>query len=171
LSAPVQPDLLRITVRELGDHSGALKSVKPGTRVYAEGPYGAFTAARRSRHKVLLIAGGVGITPVRALFETLPQPSHVTLLYRASTPEDVVFYAELERIAKARHSTVRYLIGRRADLGYDPLGASSLRTLVRHIEQHDVYICGPEGMTNAVRASLRECGVPARHIHHESFEF
>jgi predicted ferric reductase len=171
LSAPVQPDLLRITVRELGDHSGALKSLRPGTRVYAEGPYGAFTAARRSRHKVLLIAGGVGITPVRALFETLPQPSHVTLLYRASTPEDVVFYAELERIAKARHSTVRYLIGRRADLGYDPLGASSLRTLVRHIEQHDVYICGPEGMTNAVRASLRECGVPARHIHHESFEF
>jgi ferredoxin-NADP reductase len=167
----VKPDLLRITVRQLGDHSGALKSLKPGTRVYAEGPYGAFTAARRTRHKVLLIAGGVGITPIRALFETLPRPDQVTLLYRASLPEDVVFHAELERIAKARKSTVRYLIGRRVDLGYDPLGAGSLKTLVRHLDQHDVYICGPEGMTTAVQAALRTCGVPSRHIHVESFEF
>ncbi|MDX6227678.1 MAG: hypothetical protein QOI76_1068 [Frankiales bacterium] len=171
LSAPVQPDLLRITVRELGDHSGALKSLKPGTRVYAEGPYGAFTAARRTRHKVLLIAGGVGITPIRALFETLPRPDQVTLLYRASRPEDLVFKAELERIAKARKSTVRYLVGRRAELGYDPLSAGSLKTLVRHIDQYDVYVCGPEGMTAAAKAALRVCGVPARHIHVESFEF
>ena len=171
LSAPVQPDLLRITVRQLGDHSGALSSVKPGTRVYAEGPYGAFTAARRKRRKVLLIAGGVGITPVRALFETLPSPADVTLLYRASKPEDVVFYPELERIAAARGSTVRYLMGRRRELGYDPLSARSLAVLVPDISQRDVFVCGPEGMTSAVRAALRECGVPARHIHHESFEF
>ncbi len=171
LSAPVQPDLLRITVRQLGDHSAALSSVKPGTRVYAEGPYGAFTAARRRRRKVLLIAGGVGITPVRALFETLPSPADVTLLYRASKPEDVVFYPELERIAAARGSTVRYLMGRRRELGYDPLSARSLAVLVPDISQRDVFVCGPEGMTSAVRAALRECGVPARHIHHESFEF
>ena len=171
LSAPVQPDLLRITVRDLGDHSRALSHLKPGTRVYAEGPYGAFTAARVKRRKVLLIAGGVGITPVRALFETLPSPADVTLLYRASRPEDVVFYAELQRIAAARGSTVRYLIGRRSELGYDPLSTPSLRTLVRDIAERDVFVCGPEGMTRSVRVALRESGVPARHIHHESFEF
>ncbi len=171
LSAPVQADLLRITVRDLGDHSRALRSLTPGTRVYAEGPYGAFTAARVKRRKVLLIAGGVGITPVRALFETLPSPADVTLLYRASHPEDVVFYAELQRIAAARGSTVRYLIGRRSDLGYDPLGAGSLKMLVRDVAERDVFVCGPEGMTTSVRAALRDLGVPARHIHHESFEF
>ena len=171
LSAPVTPDLLRITVGQIGDHSAALTSLKPGTKVYAEGPYGAFTAARAKRGKVLLIAGGVGITPIRALFETLPRPAHVTLLYRASRPEDVVFYQELQRIAAARRSTVRYLIGRRKDLGYDPLGAGSLRHLVPDVAEHDVYVCGPDGMTAAVRDALRRCGVPARHIHHESFEF
>jgi predicted ferric reductase len=171
LSAPVQPDLLRITVRQLGDHSGALRNLRPGTKVYAEGPYGAFTASRVKRGKVLLIAGGVGITPVRALFETLPSPTEVILLYRASAPQDVVFYAELQRIAAARGSTVRYLVGRRADLGYDPLCAASLSVLVRDIKERDVFVCGPEGMTTAVREALRECGVPARHIHHESFEF
>ena len=113
LSAPVRPDLLRITVRELGDHSGALRRLQPGTRVYAEGPYGAFTAARIRRRKVLLIAGGVGITPIRAMFETIPMSYDVTLLYRASRPEDVVFYRELQRISAERGSTARYLLGRR----------------------------------------------------------
>ena len=72
LSAPPHPRYLRITVKRLGDHSTALQHVRAGTRVFAEGPYGAMTARRRRRRKVLLIAGGVGITPLRALFESLP---------------------------------------------------------------------------------------------------
>ena len=72
LSAPPRRDLLRVTVKIAGDHSAALGTLKPGTPVLAEGPYGSFTAARRRRHKVLLLAGGVGMTPLRALFESLP---------------------------------------------------------------------------------------------------
>lgn len=72
LSAPVRPDLLRITVKDFGDHSAALARVRPGTRVLAEGPYGSFTEGRRRRRKVLLLEGGTGITPLRALFETRP---------------------------------------------------------------------------------------------------
>jgi ferredoxin-NADP reductase len=63
LSAPVRPDLIRITVKNSGRHSSALRRLRPGTRVIAEGPYGALTAGRRRRRKVLLLAGGVGITP------------------------------------------------------------------------------------------------------------
>lgn len=72
LSAPPRPNLMRITVKSVGKHSTALSRLEPGTRVWAEGPYGAMTAGRRSRNKVLLIAGGAGITPLRALFEMLP---------------------------------------------------------------------------------------------------
>ena len=71
LSAPPRPNLLRITVKAVGGHSTGLSRLKPGTRVWAEGPYGAMTASRRSQSKVLMIAGGAGIT-LRALFETLP---------------------------------------------------------------------------------------------------
>lgn len=63
LSAPPRPDVLRITVKALGDHSAAVPLLRPGTRVWAEGPYGALTAGRQSSHKSLLIAGGAGITP------------------------------------------------------------------------------------------------------------
>ena len=72
LSAAPRPDRLRITVKNFGEHSSALFRLKPGTRVFAEGPYGAMTAARRRGEKVLLVAGGIGVTPLRALFESVP---------------------------------------------------------------------------------------------------
>ncbi|RAJ55355.1 putative ferric reductase [Streptomyces sp. PsTaAH-130] len=100
LSAPPRPDRLRITVKALGDHSAAVSALRPGTRVWAEGPYGALTADRATGGRTLLIAAGVGITPLRALFETLP--GEVTLLYRARSAQDLALGRELEAIARWR---------------------------------------------------------------------
>ena len=171
LSAPPHPRLLRITVKDLGDHSRSVGRIKPGTRVVAEGPYGAFTAARRRRRKVLLIAGGAGITPLRALFETLPAaPGDLTLLYRADTPDDVVFRRELDLLAATRRATVHYVLGRYDKMSRDALSAPALITLVPDLRHHDVYLCGPAGMVAAATASLRVAGVSRRHIFRESFE-
>ena len=170
LSAPPRPDRLRITVKALGDHSGALARLRPGTRIVAEGPFGAMTPARRRRRKVLLVAGGVGITPLRALFQAIPAgPGDLTLVYRARREEDVVFRRELELLAERRGARLHIVTGRRADLGGDPLSAAALRANVPDVARHDVYVCGPPGMTEAAVAALREAGVPRRHIHHESF--
>src|SRR5258705_79746 len=72
LSAPPNQSWLRLTVKTLGDHTAELQRLQPGVRVFAEGPYGAFTRHRRTRRKVLLIGAGIGIAPLRALFEALP---------------------------------------------------------------------------------------------------
>ena len=172
LSAAPRPDLLRITVKALGDHSRGLADLRPGTRVVAEGPYGALTAAVRRQRKVLLIAGGVGITPLRALFQTIPAaPGDLTLLYRASHDRDVVFRRELEKLAAQRRAHLRIITGRRADLGADPLSSAALIRNVPDLADHDVYLCGPPGMTAAAVRALRGAGVRRRQIHHESFEF
>ncbi|MFR0353799.1 ferredoxin reductase family protein [Streptomyces sediminimaris] len=167
LSAPPRQDLLRITVKALGDHSAAVALLRPGTRVWAEGPYGSLTADRQTAPKSLLIAGGVGITPLRALFETLP--GEVTLLYRARTAEDLALGAELEAIARWRGAKVLYALngpdGRRPSLS-----ARSLRASVPDLAGHDVYICGPHGFARELYEALRAAGVPDRRIHHESFE-
>ncbi|GII78625.1 ferric reductase [Sphaerisporangium rufum] len=169
LSAPPDGDRLRITVKDLGDHSRSLAGLRPGTQVVAEGPYGAFTARRAAgRRKVLMIAGGVGITPIRALFETVP--GQVTLLYRASEPAGVVFHHELAGIAARRGATLRYLVGSRAAYG-DPFTPETLARLVPDLREHTVYVCGPAGMARAAIAALRAAGVPRRRVHHESFEF
>ena len=168
LSAAPSDDTLRITVKDLGDHSGSLRRLRPGTRVLAEGPYGAFTPENAGRG-VVLLAGGVGITPLRAMFATLP--GRVTLVYRASSPGDIVFRDELDAIARARGATVHYIVGSRAELGTDPLSAEVLRGLVPGLHRQDVFVCGPSGMTGAAVAALAEAGVPRRRIHYESFEF
>jgi predicted ferric reductase len=172
LSAPPQPSRLRITVKALGGHSRALAQLRPGTRVVAEGPYGALTGAVRQQRRVLLIAGGVGITPLRALFQTLPAgPGELTLVYRASEPGDVVFRRELEQLANRRRARLWLVVGRRTELGGDPLSAAALKSRIPSLDLHDVYVCGPAGMTNAVIRELKAAGVHRRHIHHESFEF
>ncbi len=168
LSAAPGSDMLRITVKNLGDHSQALARLKPGTRVFAEGPYGAFTPADSGRG-VVLLAGGVGITPLRAIFATLP--GQVTLIYRASSERDLVFRDELDAIAAARGATVHYLVGSRTEIGGDPLSPRVLRSLVPGLDQQEAYVCGPSGMTSAAVRALRAAGVPRQRIHSESFEF
>lgn len=172
LSAAPLPDRLRITVKTLGDHSAALARLRPGTRVWAEGPYGAMTPARRRQKKTLLIAGGVGVTPLRALFQTLPaEPGDLTLVYRASRDADVVFRDELAAIAKARGARLHIVTGHRRDLGHDPLSPTALSRNIPDLRDHDVYVCGPAGMTAGVVRALRGAKVPRRQIHSESFEF
>ncbi|MEU8520795.1 ferredoxin reductase family protein [Streptomyces sp. NPDC048577] len=168
LSAPAHPRRLRITVKDAGGHSGALARLAVGTRVWAEGPYGAFTADRRTAPRVLLLAGGVGITPLRALFETLP--GEVTLVYRARRPEDLALRGELDAIAARRGATVHYVVDEPARFS-SPLTARALTGLVPGLASHDVYLCGPPPMARAAVLALREAGVPARRIHHESFAF
>ncbi|GAA1376199.1 ferredoxin reductase family protein [Streptomyces beijiangensis] len=168
LSAPPHPRHLRITVKTAGGHSAALARLAPGTRVWAEGPYGGFTASRRTAHQTLLLAGGVGITPLRTLFETLP--GQVTLIYRARRADDLVLRGEIDTIAARRRAPVHYIVDEPAGHS-SPLTARALTDLVPDLAAHDVYLCGPPGMAEAAFRALREAGVPARRIHHESFAF
>jgi predicted ferric reductase len=167
LSAPPVGNRLRLTVKALGDGSQRLQGVPVGTRVIAEGPYGAMTSARRTRRDVVLIAGGVGITPMRALFETLPvvPGEELTLLYRAKAPGQLVFRQELDALAERRRARVIYLLGSSPDL----LSAGSLARLVPRLVDRDVFLCGPPGMSAAVRRSLAELGLPRQQLHEERF--
>jgi len=169
LSAPPTPTTLRLTVKALGDSTRSLQTLAEGTWLIAEGPYGAVTGARRTRRNVLLIAGGVGITPMRALFETLPinDEDDLLLLYRARREDDLIFREELDSIAQRRGARVDYLLGDNRDL----LSASSLQRLVPDLRWRDVFICGPPGLTAAVRKTLWRSGLPPEQLHEERFSF
>jgi ferredoxin-NADP reductase len=138
--------------------------------VFAEGPFGAFTVERRRRSGALLIAGGIGIAPIRALLEELP--AGTDLLYRASTEDDVVFRDELDALARTRGARVTYVLGGRGEPGprrvFSPAG---LRELVPDVRVRDVYLCGPRGLTDTARRTLRQLGVPRGQIHLDPFEF
>jgi ferredoxin-NADP reductase len=168
LSALPSDNLMRITVRDVGDPSNMLRSLRPGTRVLAEGPFGAFFPAHPDRAS-LLVAGGVGITPLRAMMTALTGP--VILVYRASGWQDVALRAELDTIAADRGAQVHYVIGTRSELGGDPLTAAALRRVAPGLDAMEAYVCGPPGMTAATVDALLAAGLPRRRIHIESFEF
>jgi predicted ferric reductase len=172
LSAAPNEQYLRLTVKATGDGTSVMQRLQPGTPVFVEGPYGAFTADQKTVPRVLLIAGGIGITPLRALLEAMPAPRGViTLIYRASRWEDVVFGEELEALARSRGARVHYLVGHRFELRRDPLDGRSLRHLVPDIAEREIYVCGPEGMIRTVKRSLRQLRVPASRIHEERFAY
>ena len=164
LSAAPDGQSLRITAKALGDHTAKLGALRVGTRVIAEGPFGVFTDAMRRREKLLLIAGGIGITPVRALVERAK--GDVVVLYRALTDDDVVFRTELDAIG----ANVHYVVGdHAAPDGANLLSPGHLVELVPDLAERDVYLCGPPGMTDATVRHLRKAGVRRRHLHIERF--
>jgi predicted ferric reductase len=171
LSAAPDGRTLRITVKGVGRFSRELASLRPGTRVVAEGPYGAFTAARRTRPRVALIAGGIGITPIRALLDDLPAPpGAIALVYRVVAEDELVFREELEALARDRGLDLFFVVGdHRSPQGEQLLSADALTRMVPDLAERDVFLCGPGPMMDHTRRALRSAGVARGQIHSERF--
>jgi predicted ferric reductase len=171
LSAPPTRHRLRITVKVCGDGTRRIFRIPIGTLVFAEGPYGALTTRRRRRPRVLLIAGGVGITPMRALFEVIDLPGRdVTLVYRAAREQDLVLKHELDEIAERSGARVVYLVGSSSDTAND-MSAHALNRIVGDLSDHDVYLCASPRLAARVRGSLMDRGFPRHQLHEERFSF
>jgi predicted ferric reductase len=170
LSAAPTEHYLRITVKDLGDHSRSVAYLKKGTRVFVEGPYGAFTAGRATTKHIVLVGGGVGITPVRALLDEFKNGVEIDLLYRASREEDLVLRDELDYLAAHSGGTIRvhYLVGSRREF---PMDAKALKKLVPRISDSDIYICGPGPLVETVKEAAEDLGMPKNRFHKEAFAF
>jgi len=168
LSALPRPPYLRVTIKATGDASRVVARLRPGTRVAIEGPYGAFTHHARRTDGVLLVGAGVGITPLRALLEDLPEQTDVAVVVRASTRAGLVHRDEIAALVKHRGGRLHELVGSRHGVR---LGARHLRHLVPDIVTRDVYVCGPEGFGTEIVEMAGKLGVPPEQIHVESFGF
>ncbi|MGI5239862.1 ferredoxin reductase family protein [Dactylosporangium sp. CA-139066] len=172
LSAAPRPDRLRLTVKDLGEGSRRVATLRPGTRVIVEGPYGRMTAPPADGRPVTMLASGVGITPLRALLDEIRAP--VTLLYRARAADDLVFAAELDAAVAAGRLRIGYLVGPRSREGsWVPAGFrdDQLRRWVPGIREHHVFVCGPDAWMRAASAAVLDAGVPPQRLHTERFNW
>jgi predicted ferric reductase len=177
LSATPHTGVLRITVKDLGDGSARVARLRPGTRALIEGPYGKLTGEHYTGGPVVMLACGIGVTPLLALLGELPfVPGQATLVYRARSEAEVAFRSELDWLARQRGVRVVYLRGPRArEDSWLPASAAAwsdadaLHRLVPNIAAADVYLCGPEPWTAAASAAARTAGASPERIHTEQF--
>ena len=178
VSAPPTNNEIRFTIGNRGDDTAKLQLLKPGTRVILEGPYGIFSERKRTKPNVVLMAAGIGVSPVRALAENLAaEPGDVTVLYRAPSKSDAALLPELEEISSRRGHSLHLLTGetgkRREWLPENMLGKRQpyavLVELAPDILESDVYICGPAAWSGQVVKTLRQLNLPESQIHVEEF--
>ncbi len=165
---------LRITVRELGPGTVALRQVRPGTLVAIEGPYGTFTDAARTSATLTLVGAGAGIAPLRAILqEARFEPGAATVVLRGSTPDGLVLADEVAELCRRRGARLIELVGHRAGDRWVPADQPelTLADLVPDVASGDLYVCGPDGFTGSVLADAAAAGVPPWRVHTEAFSF
>ncbi|WP_221322113.1 ferric reductase-like transmembrane domain-containing protein [Actinoplanes sp. L3-i22] len=177
LSATPYGDQLRITVKDLGDGSSRVARLRPGTKVLVEGPYGKLTGESYTGGPVVLMACGIGVTPLLSLLGELPYlPGEATLIYRARSEAELAFRDELEWFATHRGVRLVTLLGPRGDrsswLPGDLAGQPDpLRRIEPRIADAHVYLCGPEAWTGSARDAALAAGVRADRLHTELFSW
>jgi predicted ferric reductase len=166
------------TIKDLGDWSGTtVPSLKPGSRVWLDGPYGVFTADREQGPGYVLIAGGVGITPFYSMCLTFAERGDrrpVYLFYASGVEESLTLRNELDSLQERLNLTVIYIL---ANPGADWKGETGYLTaeiLTRHLpkqfQRMQYFVCGPPRMMDAMEKIIPEMGVPEEQIHTERFD-
>jgi predicted ferric reductase len=175
LSAAPDGRRLRITAQVVGDGSGAIRGLAPGSRAFVEGPFGRLSARARTRPKVALIGAGVGITPLRALAEGMEYAPGEAILIERFTSQPL-FATEVDSLTRDRGLQVLRLPGHRRAPGSwlgDGIGPAdditALRYWIPDIAERDVFVCGPERWTDLVCRTLEAVGVTPDHLHLETF--
>ncbi len=177
VSAAPTRDTLRITIRALGKGTAALMNVKPGTKVMIEGPYGVFTDVTRTSPGLTLVGIGIGIAPICAILEaTAIVPGCATVILRAHTNQQLYLAREIDAICRARGARLITLVGSRTknrlgETTWLPASHSSLRLgdLVPDVANTDVYVCGPQAVSDLAVADALAAGTPAGAVHNERF--
>lgn len=168
-------NLLRISVRDVGDYTHDIQSLSEGARVMVSGPFGRFTSEKALTNKRLFIAGGIGITPIRSMFEeAIEDGIDSILLYGNRAPDDVPLKNEIETLRQKGVCKVVYVYSEKdgektksAETGH--INGVLIKKHVPDFMERDIYLCGPVPMMEAIEAELKASNFPLEQLHCEKF--
>lgn len=174
LSTAPNSEYIRLTIKASGDFTRQIQHLIPGTKAIIGGPYGIFTATGNPATKYLLIAGGVGISPVRSLLEQVAPTNNVILVYSNRDQQNVILREELDNLSKTHNFPIHYLYTNDAS-SQGPSGrldGPMLKNIVPDLKSREIYLCGPKAMTDAlVKAMTHTMSIPKSQVHYEKFSF
>ncbi|MFC4943847.1 ferric reductase-like transmembrane domain-containing protein [Pseudonocardia sp. GCM10023141] len=172
--------LTEFTVRHNGDFTRTLRSLPPGSPVWVDGPHGAFTSDIGSCEGLVMIAGGVGVTPMMSMLRTAADRGDrrpYRLVVVASAPDDLLFREELGFLQSTLDLVVTEVL-RRPHEGWHghtgDLGVSLMSVVLRTVPDPgdlDYFLCGPPALVDSALDVLDVLDVAATRIHTELFDF
>jgi predicted ferric reductase len=176
-SAAASDGRVEMSIRSLGDFTGEIHKVPVGQRVYLDGPYGAFTIGKPADMHVL-IAGGVGVTPMMSMIRTLADQGDkrpVVLLYGSKNWDSITFREELEALKARLKLTIVHVLADPPAGWAGEQGFINAEMFKRHLPpsyaDHEYFICGPNVMMDAIEKALGEMNVPMSKYHSERYSF
>jgi len=186
ISCAPEDEMLRLTIKKAGEFTSAIPLLKTGDRVKCAGPYGVFCRDIESRPDIVMIAGGVGITPFLSVLRHLKNMgarNKIELMWSNKTIDDVFARDELNEMTKVLRLKVVYNLSREKDMdryqsdaypGACFLSGRITRDVLReHVLSKDpsFYLCGPAPMQEFVLDQLGEFGVDAPSVEKENFSW
>lgn len=163
--AGAQPDgTLRFISKKLGDFTNTLPNLNVGDTAMIEGPYGSFSFSQGATTQCW-IAGGIGITPFLAFADALPDTHNATLFYAIRNDQENAVAKDLARL-KREKPNLNVIVWNSETRGF--LTAKAALTGF-NTSTVDVFLCGPAGMTAALREQLSALGIPHHRVHQEQF--
>jgi predicted ferric reductase len=176
-SSSAERDEVEVAIKALGDFTSTVSGLEPGTKVYVDGPHGAFSIDQDEGPGFGLIAGGVGIAGLISTLRTMADRQDVRpvlLFYGNREWDDAAFRDELEQLRDRLNLTLVHVLERPPADWEGETGYLTADILARHLpsgyQRFQFFICGPDSMMDAAEAALVELGVPAERVHTERFD-
>jgi predicted ferric reductase len=179
IASSAHSDATEFTIRHTGDFTKALRRLPIGATVWVDGPHGAFTNDVETSAGFIMIAGGVGITPMMSMLRTAAHrgdPRPYRLIVVASAPEDLLFRAELAQLRRIVDLEVTEVLRRPVEGWSGPTGDVNAELLSAVLggtpppAEVDCFICGPPALVTDAISALDILGVAPDHIHTEQFD-
>lgn len=191
LSCAPEDEVLRMTIKKSGAFTSAIADIAPGTPIQCAGPFGQFCTGIDSKQQIVMLAGGVGITPFLSVlrhFNERGAENQMLLFWANKTPADAFAAEELERYTRSLRLHLVHVFSRVPESEQEPApqfddgrpgrisheyGRLNRELLLRHMLSPAAafYLCGPGPMQLAVLEELAKCGVPADAVSKEAFQF
>jgi glycine betaine catabolism B len=176
-SSPTESDILLVTkfAERSSSFKSALQAMSPGDEIAATRPDGEFVLPDDSQRPLVLIAGGIGVTPYRSIVKHLldtKQKRPITLIYSARTKQELVFRDVFDSATKSVGLKTVYVVDDpprdwKGEKG--PLSAELIKNYSQHAEKTLFYISGPEPMVRSLTSQLRGAGISAGNIKRDYF--
>jgi len=189
ISCGPEENAVRMTIKHAGQFTERIAALEPGAPVKFSGPYGVFLGDVEGQPRIVMVAGGVGITPFLSVlrhFRAKKADNAVILIWANKTRDDAFAAHELKEMTRELDLTVIHVLSREKTLPAATAGTDKVRFELGHVDRGLIrrhvldagwdatagfYLCGPPAMQEFVLAEMAACGIDPAAVDKEAFAY